>query len=739
MVLGSLSCCAQKISVGAGLLQPVAPLSDQQKSERSITGYYNVRSFGALGIGTDDETAAVQAALTHACDKNADNPGGGAEVYFPAGIYPVHGLQVNCGNVMVSGAGPNTSFLQYDGPQNSGAYPTTPSPAAYIIAFTKDGSWGGLRDLEMNGFTSLQPINGIATDLVLIEGAVDAEMTFSDLAFSNPIHDAIHMLELAPSFNPDAMAATRGYTSAHDVPVQGGSGVGMTVNITAADGHVTGIKISSIGMGYSQGDEVSVAQPGSSGDAHFTLGASSIFFNWFLHQLRFDGTGEYGIYIEGLLPMDGAPFSLNDFTWTTTLVKPDWLVKNGYLPSYTPRVTPWGKGVIGLLGGRGYQFALSNGRVEGDIPQLPVGPGQEANLFSDEMPVQPAIDLQSSGGGVSGVTIRNGGLGWNTNYIHATYTGCTQNPQIDWIVSNSEVVGGKVLSGGSCNGDVKVFLSPSGVENTFLASNITGFISKQYSVPLIYSASGSDSYRLDNVRISDAMGDAMSGRTGALTLAGSLTSIDRYSAGQGPSGWAVQGHTFLSASSDDITHDGESVRAGDVIFHDASDYAKKPFGQIGAFQIVTYPTHGYTMLRARTNLCGNNLTPAGNTWTGCTPAQLRLAQVSTGAALSFPSGSSGSSLDTYVTAVDWNTGTITTAAAGSSASTVNFTKPQWRDSWATAPGYPTAPDAIYYQGEVVYNSAPAPGRPIWWSCMTKTCTGGSGWIDGPAYGAEHVK
>ena len=97
-------------------------------------------------------------------------------------------------------------------------------------------------------------------------------------------------------------------------------------------------------------------------------------------------------------------------------------------------------------------------------------------------------------------------------------------------------------------------------------------------------------------------------------------------------------------------------------------------------------------------------------------------------------------MDTYVTAVDWSTGVITTATAGNSPSAVNFTPAQMRDSFATAPSYPTAPDAIYYhQGEVIYNSAPAPGKPIWWSCTTKTCTSGSGWIDGPAYGAVHGK
>ena len=739
VVAGHVFAYAQAVDAGSRPAQTIVPLSEQQRSENSITGYYNVRAFGALGIGTDDETTAVQAALTHACDKDSDHPNGGAQVYFPAGVYPVHGLHVDCTNVLVRGAGPNTTFLQYDGPQNSGAYPAAPSPSAFILAFTKGSAFGGLRDLEMNGYTSLQPVNAIATDLVLIQGPVDAAMSFDDLALANPLHDAIHVLQLAPAFDPDAMAATHGYTTATNIPVSGGAGTGMTVDITAAQGHITAIKISSQGTGYSQGEAVSVAEPGSGGDAHFILGASSVFFNWFLHQVRFDGTGGYGIHVEGLVPMDGAPFSLDDFTWTTIMAKPDWRVKSGYLKSFTPSVTPSGKGVIGIMGGRGYQIALSNGRVEGAVPQLPVGPGEEANLFSHEMPVQPSISLRTDGGGVTSVSVQSGGFGWNGGDIHAEYSGCTRNPQINWIVSNSVVVAGKVMSGGACNSGASVVLELASVENSFLATDVTGFISNLYTVPLIYSASGMDSYRLDNVRISGAMGDFMNGRSGAIAITGGLTASDRHSYGTLQNGWSTQGHSFLSISQENIPHEDTSVRAGDILFHDAGDYARRPYGQIGAYRIVTYPIQGYTLLIARANFCGDNLTPSGNTWSGCTPQQLRAAQVSVDAALTFPSGSSGGKLDTYVTAVDWSTGVITTATAGNSPSAVNFTPAQMRDSFATAPSYPTAPDAIYYQGEVIYNSAPAPGKPIWWSCTTKTCTSGSGWIDGPAYGAVHGK
>jgi hypothetical protein len=705
----------------------------------SITGYYNVRTFGALGIGTDDETESVQAALTKACALGADNPNGGAEVFFPAGVYPVHGLQVSCTNVLLRGAGPNTTVLQYNGSQNSGTYPVTPSSSAYILAFAKGGSWGGLRDMEMNAYTVMQPVTGIATDLVLVQGAIDADMSFDNLAFSNPIHDAIHVLQPGAAFNPETMGGTRGYVTARNVATTSGTGTGMTVNITASEGQVTAVSVASPGSGYQIGDDVAIAQSGSDGKAHFIVGANTIYFNWFMHQIRFDGTGGYGIHIEGLRAQDGSPFAMDGFTWTTLIAKPDWLLKNGYLQSFKRLATPWGKGVIGLSGGFGYQLFLTNGRVEGGYPQIPVGPGQEANLFADEMPVQPSITLHFDGSSVTTATIDNGGFGWNGKNYQTTYTGCTRDPKISWIVSNSVIVGAKVADGGSCTRGATAKLFLSGVGKAFIASNIIGFISSLYQVPLIYSPIGTDSYSFENVQISGNMGNYMNGRTGAVSILGFGTGRDEFSGAMQRSGWSTQGHSFFSIPYSDIGRWGQSVTAGDIVFHDSADYRSKPWGQIGAYQVVTYPIFGTTMLRAPKNLCSGGLTPSGNTWSGCSPTQLRAAQVSVNSALSFPSGGpSSASLDTYVTAVDWSTGVITTAVAGSNVSQIDYTTPQLRDSWTTGTTYPASATTIYYRGEVVYNSAPAGGKPIWWSCSTTTCTNGAGWIAGPQYGSESV-
>jgi hypothetical protein len=742
LVLAAACGSAQTAANPPVAAQAIAPEADAVEAQSAVAGYYNVRSFGALGLGADDETAAVQSAIDAACKTSPRHPYGGVTLYFPAGFYPVHALTIRCGNLLLEGAGPGATELQYNGPQNAGAYPATPSPSAYILTYTRGMADGGLRGMTLQGYTSMQPIRGVATDLVVVQGELDSQAVFQDLGFAHAIHDGIHLVTMAAAFDPETMGGARGYVTASGVPTRGGSGAGMTVDITADNGHTVKIRIASPGSGYLPGDVVRVTQPGSSQDARFTVGANSQYVNWFLHQIRWDGIGRYCIHMDGMAPGSGQPFALYGFTWAnpTSEVAGAWLSAHGYMNGpWTKSTTPWSEGLIGFTGGVGYGAAIYDGRLEGTEPQLPVGPGAEGNLFVNESPQQPSVTLHLAGSSIDSVTIERGGYGWTANHYNAIFRGCTKNPVIAWTVASSTFVGAKVTSSGVCSNSAGVTFAVSG-GNTFTAQNIIGFISVKYEVPLIYSTAGEDSFKLDNVQISGQMGDYMNGRTGALLSAGNLPSTDRFSYGQSQTGWSSQGHSFLVVPEGSVAREGESVRAGDILFHDASDYAGRPFGQIGAYRVVTYPLLGYTMLRRRANLCGGNLTPSGNTWSGCTPAQLRTAQVSVGAAVTFPSGgASAGSLDTHVTAVDWSTGAITTAAAGAGPSSVDFTPPQWRDSQATAASFPTSPDEIYYQGEVIYNSAPAPGRPIWWSCTTKTCTAGAGWIDGPAYGSLHAK
>jgi len=67
----------------------------------TVTGIYNVKTFGAVGDGIVNDTVAVQAAL------DAADASGGGEVYFPAGDYYIIGLTVGS-KTTITGAGPGS-------------------------------------------------------------------------------------------------------------------------------------------------------------------------------------------------------------------------------------------------------------------------------------------------------------------------------------------------------------------------------------------------------------------------------------------------------------------------------------------------------------------------------------------------------------------------------------------------------------------------------------------------------
>jgi hypothetical protein len=74
-----------------------------QATARDLTGYYNVKLYGAVGDGVTDDTAAIQAAL------NACQPKGGV-VWFPVGSYNHTGLTVSYRGTVIAGE----SRLWYD-------------------------------------------------------------------------------------------------------------------------------------------------------------------------------------------------------------------------------------------------------------------------------------------------------------------------------------------------------------------------------------------------------------------------------------------------------------------------------------------------------------------------------------------------------------------------------------------------------------------------------------------------
>src|SRR5690554_2122961 len=75
----------------------------------NLLGYYNVRSYGAVGDGVADDRAAIQAAVDSA------SMGGGGVVFLPAGTYRITG-QINWKTkVSLKGMGAGISIIKMDG------------------------------------------------------------------------------------------------------------------------------------------------------------------------------------------------------------------------------------------------------------------------------------------------------------------------------------------------------------------------------------------------------------------------------------------------------------------------------------------------------------------------------------------------------------------------------------------------------------------------------------------------
>jgi Pectate lyase superfamily protein len=114
---------------------------------------FNVRDYGAVGDGTTDDTAAIQAAI------NAANAGGGGIVFLPPGTYLSRGqtlysrihLRGSGGDatILKLAAGANTAIVQSDG----------------FAQLTGTGSAGGIdrfsiRDLTLDGNKAENPTGG---------------------------------------------------------------------------------------------------------------------------------------------------------------------------------------------------------------------------------------------------------------------------------------------------------------------------------------------------------------------------------------------------------------------------------------------------------------------------------------------------------------------------------------------------------------------------------------------------
>jgi hypothetical protein len=73
------------------------------------------------------------------------------------------------------------------------------------------------------------------------------------------------------TFNNSTLLAGTNYTAGTNVPTAGGSGIGLTVDITVdLSNHVTGVTINQAGTGYLVGEVITINQPGSNSNSQIT-------------------------------------------------------------------------------------------------------------------------------------------------------------------------------------------------------------------------------------------------------------------------------------------------------------------------------------------------------------------------------------------------------------------------------------------------------------------------------------
>ena len=138
-------------------------------------GWFNVKTYGAIGDGTTDDTAAIAAAITAASSA-------GGVVYFPAGTYLVSStLTVAANNVVLFGDGDASAIL------------AAPAIASSDVIYTGNASTVysgiGVRNLKIYSASAKSGGAGIQMQKVF-RGAI-AGVTFSKMYNSVHLQDAV--------------------------------------------------------------------------------------------------------------------------------------------------------------------------------------------------------------------------------------------------------------------------------------------------------------------------------------------------------------------------------------------------------------------------------------------------------------------------------------------------------------------------------------------------------------------
>ena len=105
LVLGSGTSSAEVVDARVAINYGVAPTVLSDTVELAALDTYNVKAYGAVGDGTTNDQAEIDAAIT------AANAAGGGVVFFPRGTYIVDFVTLK-NNVTLQGAGRRASVIK---------------------------------------------------------------------------------------------------------------------------------------------------------------------------------------------------------------------------------------------------------------------------------------------------------------------------------------------------------------------------------------------------------------------------------------------------------------------------------------------------------------------------------------------------------------------------------------------------------------------------------------------------
>ena len=97
-------------------------------------------------------------------------------------------------------------------------------------------------------------------------------------------------------------AGGSGYSDAINVATTGGTGSGLTVDVTVTSGAITGIEIAKMGEGYTDGDTITVTGGGGNATATITLAEPNL-LGWYSYKFVVRQTEQdyYNVYVPGIL------------------------------------------------------------------------------------------------------------------------------------------------------------------------------------------------------------------------------------------------------------------------------------------------------------------------------------------------------------------------------------------------------------------------------------------------------